>query len=323
MKKVLIVALFALLFAAGLALAEGHESGYKMVKASGKYMETGVSAVTTGMHLNKSQMLRERAKHYLLKMPKTAKQWKEVREKFQQERQRVRSKVLNYIQEKKRIRAAIGNAHSPEEKLNLSKDYIGKGIDLALSQMEHIKTYIEANTYLNDSVKADILAKIDVRIEALNETKGKLETVESLDEMRDIMKSLRDEWRETKAEIKQYVGFGQCRSLEAIVQRSNRAAERLENISALKDNSNFQEALSEYKSKIAEAQSLLNDSCGSEIDADKLQEAKQSIIDAYKDLRKALAEVRKTVAQGRRNAEGNASSDTSSDESNETEGESA
>ncbi len=262
-----------------------------------------VKPILTRVPPERAARYRTLVSQFRQKMPKTVEAWKEARQRFLQKRAEMRTRIQSYIKEKAMLRKKMANA-TPEEKLNLSKEYIARGLNVAIGELQQISSFIQQNSHIDNETKAEILAKIQLHIENLEELNQSIHNATSIDEVRAGVQKIREGWKAAKEDAKEVAIYGQCTALKAVVNRAERAGQRLENATAKFEAKGFdmsktREALQTFEAKIESAKALINDCNAS---AEQLREAKGDVISAYKELRQALsslhAEVRAEAGAG-------------------------
>lgn len=110
-------------------------------------------------------------------------------------------------------------AEIKEDILTKAKTAAEKGVESTIKKLNKIKEKVVKLKIVNESLKEDLNAKIDERIELLEDEKDKVLDAETADEVRAIMKSVHTEIRNTVDIIKDIVASIHETHLLSIIDR--------------------------------------------------------------------------------------------------------
>lgn len=196
----------------------------------------------------------------------------DARERLQQFRLRFDTAIANWQTAKLRfegrkdeyMRACRNNTNSTEcadakaKILQDSKDYIATIADRITTQLEKINASVEASEKLSDADKADITAKIDIRISNLASIKAKAQSATTKEEVQAAAKSLRDEVISMSKGLRVYAGYVVNAKIGNIADRGDRLSARLdEKLASMKakgeDTSKVEPLVASFKASVASA----------------------------------------------------------------------
>lgn len=268
-----------------------------------------VSADTVSEHANQSEWTSPKER------------WKSVRDKIREKVQNVAQHYKNAKEEYKDARQKWINVMNRSDmnvssvRLERAKAFLTKSIDYMISHIQLLSDRISDQESISDEDKADILEELDNNVNYLEELKSDVESAETMSDLREISRSIKEKWMESRAAIKKYTGLLLVAKMENIVGKFEQLLDKLnDKADALEekgyDVTEIREALDNAEQHIASARAeyeLAKESFMSihDIkDADKLfreghrhiRKARMELVDAIHEIRSAFKNV---LQQGR------------------------
>ena len=140
-----------------------------------------------------------------------------------------------------------------------AKTSLLKADEMMIRRLQVIRVRVEATRGLSDNKKVTIYAEIDADISWLQTKQTDIQAADNMQEIRDIATTVWNYWRNVRVRIKQIVGQILSAYVDALIQKAEAFAGRVEaRIQQLKDNgvdtSALETWLADYNSKLMLAQ---------------------------------------------------------------------
>jgi tetratricopeptide (TPR) repeat protein len=212
----------------------------------------------------------------------------------------------------------LHNAQGQQNLLEAAKKHLKNSLNTIIRHLEVLRKRVENAPGIGEDTKTKLLAEIDADISFLQ---GKLATVDeisSIDEVRDLGKTVRDYWLKTRGRSKAIVGHILAARFSHFIERLKNVSERLhtevEKLQAQGvDTSQIEALLADFDKNLALAEEKYTaavsvfDSISNPADANELfseghnllKEARGYLQQAHHDLREAVAELKVLVAANR------------------------
>jgi len=188
---------------------------------------------------------------------KTEERYREAKKEYLQEKREYLKTRRQYSEARKKIQ--LWRALSPEEKsknLDQAKQYILRGIEVAIRHLQRWRNRIEAMRGVENSWRAEALEEIDQQINWLERKRQEIEKASSPEELREEGQKVRNYWQEHRLLVKKFVGKILASRVKWIISRAEliygkleKAVDRAEEMG--KDVSRAREILAELKEKIS------------------------------------------------------------------------
>jgi hypothetical protein len=117
-----------------------------------------------------------------------------------------------------RLRNAGDN--KSQEELNLTKDYLEKALDLAIANLEVLKTRAQNQTE-NGAISVDAISVIDGHIAQFEQMKTNVQNANTKKELSDANKALRSQWNAIRLEIRYYMALILDHNINNFISRVN------------------------------------------------------------------------------------------------------
>jgi len=143
--------------------------------------------------------------------------------------------------------------------IDKAKTSLLKADDMMIKRLQVLRVRVEATRGFSDNEKTVIYAKIDADISWLQTKQADIQAADNIQEIRDIATTAWNYWKEVRVRIKQIAGQILSAWVDALVQKAEAFAGRVEaRIQQLKDNgidtSALEAWLADYNSKLALAE---------------------------------------------------------------------
>ncbi len=213
--------------------------------ASAKHMEHGSAPILQGItphaidghHGNKTLLEKIREKIHERQMKKEIKERiREVKVKqriakiqmdVQKARQMCENAKVRYEKAKREyMRLRVHGLDNPET-FRYAKLYICSGIDYIERWLERLMVHVQ-NANMGEDQKERLMIRIQNCLAALNESKEKVNSSETPEELENATKELRKTWNKIRIEIKSIIGQIAVAKLEVIVSKTEDLALKLE-----------------------------------------------------------------------------------------------
>ncbi len=282
-KKIIVFAVFFGLLS-GVALAhEGHSGHLLAAENEVGIKEEGVKFTTVGH--------------------KTVEELKKVKD--------------DYLKTRKEFQEIKANARSAEGKaksIEKGKEMVKKMIDRMIEDLEKIKERVKNIKDLEDADESSIIAKIDAEIAALSALKAKVDAAQTKEELRGVLKEVKNHWHKARRFAKHFVG-------RLLVHRIKKAVEKTEALlakaeakiaelkTAGKDTVKPEGMVTDAKNNLALAKEKYQQAKDKYLAIESLddfqkiakeanglaREANKYLIEAHKILRKLIPEINKII----------------------------
>ncbi len=208
-----------------------------------------------------------------------------------------------YVEKYREIKAKLIRARkanlSEEQKLNLSKEFAIAIIDRQIANMERVKALLEERkerlSELNKPTQGleTAIANIDRHIAFLQEKKQEIENASTLEEVREIAKETRDEWRKEKHQLDQ-------EKRKAVITRASMLIDRLTDMGIkgqeIINNSDLSEEqkqellemIDNYMNKLNEISNKLEDI---DVNSNDFSQEIREVVNDLKEVRKLFIEI--------------------------------
>lgn len=254
---------------------------------------------------------------------------------------------------KQRVKACKENQSEECKQLREIGRYIAKGVleralNHTIMQLENVKERITNNANLTDEQKQEIIEKIDELIAKLNELKEKLESAETGQAIREIIKEYKGLRHNLNLQLRIRVHAMKQKRVGLVIQRAQHLEQKLEKFlekcNDTAKQAEIQEMIDEFKAKIDEALSYYeeNKAIWEELKntnwddmtaeqkrellkekikeaSEKLKQAHLALRDAQHILRDIIKELKQCLSEQESETETNETEESNEAETNETE----
>ena len=208
----------------------------------------------------------------------TLQNFQTAKQKFETATNKYQESKLKFSQTKERIREceetdseeciALG-----EEVKERAREQIGNTADMILEHLEKVKSKVESNEDLSEEESAEIIAKLDEEIAAIEDAKSTIESSEDKEDVIEAAKKLKRVWVRVKERAKEHVGRIVNARIGGIIVKSKHLEVKLERILTRMaekglDTSGVESLVDEFNTKLDEAKTHY------ETAVDKFNEAK-------------------------------------------------
>jgi hypothetical protein len=242
--------------------------------------------------------------------------FKESKEKFEKATKRFEKATNNFLEAKEKFEKALEEGDD-ENAIIYAKEYLGNGIEMIISSLEKVKENAQSNDDLTEEEVEDIVSNADEKIVEAQELATKLEAATTKEEIKEIAKTMSDEWNKTKA----HIAYGAAKAFDSkvgeILSRSNQLEAKFERtLSRLEEDgydiSQLDELVNDFniklnnaeeyydigKEKIVEARNLrLNENLSEEEFESLIEEGKENIKKAHEELESAQEIIKEIVKE--------------------------
>ncbi|RME79213.1 MAG: hypothetical protein D6769_03075 [Methanobacteriota archaeon] len=268
------------------------------------------------------EAIKEKFGHIKEVRERVVEKFKEVKDRYEKEVKEYKDVREKWIEARKKLREHRGeNETEVEVAKERAKEYVGKGLSVAINKLELIKSFVSKQPSLNETEKANIIAKLDEQIALLKDKQAAIQNATTREELVSNAKEIKDEWGNIKGSAKTALGKVANAKISNLINRAEKAADKVDSIIAKfkdkgYDTTEAEAKLEEFRAKIDKAKQLHEeakskyDEADTAKDVDKVvreansvvKEAAKELKDAYKSLKEAIKDLRKLRANSAANA---------------------
>lgn len=131
----------------------------------------------------------------------------QAREKFQELKERRLQLKEDYSDRRARLletKKALKECTDCTEDLSRIKEHLLAVIERMEVRLEETKSKVESSDRVDEDELAEIVAEVDARLETLEAYKGRVNALESKDDLKQVSRDLRKFWKETKEDVKEW-----------------------------------------------------------------------------------------------------------------------
>ena len=315
MKAWLSFALIVMLLGVSIAFADDGEDDHGWTNAKKYKKNTYKGYKNPGYTIAPSQMREKRGE--------MREEWGEMREKYKRMKENYQYLKEEYKEMKNEWREARetwkgSKDKDEEERMEIAKTYISKGIDVAIKHLELIKDRIENDSTLTEEEKAKLIEKIDEYISWLEQKKQEIPSINTTTELIQTTKELRNEWKEVKKDAKGVVGKIAKGKIEYVLDKAESAGERAEKlIEKYKekgyDTTKAEQYLDQFRNKLEEAKQKYEELKEKYEEVETAEDAKQltleinqyikeissDVKEGYKNIKELIKELKELETEGK------------------------
>jgi len=200
-----------------------------------------------------------------------------------------------------------------ENVLEKAKEHVLKVDELVIKYLLTIKTKVENMERLDESVRQDIIAEIDSKIEWLEEKQTEINNAVSKDDLVALSATIKDYWKDVRVKVKKFVGYILVGRSDLAVAKLEEAKEKVQTkIDLIKENgqnaTKLEELLADFSNNIDLAKTQLENAKErfSQISTleeanslfrqgrDFISNANKYLREAWRDLQSIISELRNT-----------------------------
>lgn len=122
------------------------------------------------------------------------------------------------------------NPANIENATDAAKEFLDKAAEALAAYLNKLARYVEGESVLGDQEKEAIVSQLEEYITWIEEKQSQIPEIETLRELREIIQTVRNEWKEIRRYVKDTIGRILSAKLDWLINRAEDIADKLEDI---------------------------------------------------------------------------------------------